>query len=305
MNQEPNNLNQNNFNTQGNNGIPNNQPLNNQNFQQAQNQMNIEQPISQATNVLENSETNNQIFNQTIGINQPQQSTNQEALYSQPTSSAQQPIMQDTTSQSMNILESGNINTQNFNNTPPKKMNLGLILGIGAAVAIVGVGIVFCGKLLSNNTSNADSNLNSNTQNSINNNTEIEDTKTEKVEFENFLDEYIANLPNNEARTEFEYLFTTVQITGKLIERNMKDNNKKFEFDPTMEIPEEVAEKVDLSTLLNEISFDEHENYKITIDDDNATIEFDGIIFFPCKYGVLEVEDYIEKHNVIENEFME
>lgn len=30
MNQESNNLNQNNFNTQGNKGIPNNQPLNNE-----------------------------------------------------------------------------------------------------------------------------------------------------------------------------------------------------------------------------------------------------------------------------------
>ena len=36
MNQEQNNLNQNNFNTQGNNGIPNNQPLqNNQGFNPA------------------------------------------------------------------------------------------------------------------------------------------------------------------------------------------------------------------------------------------------------------------------------
>lgn len=51
MNQEQNNLNQNNFNTQGNNGIPNNQPLNNMNqnynntFNQSQNlQQNFSQP---------------------------------------------------------------------------------------------------------------------------------------------------------------------------------------------------------------------------------------------------------------------
>lgn len=123
MNQEQNNLNPNNFNTQGNNGIPNNQPL------------------------------NNQSFNQGMGINQqpinPQQ---------QPIPSFQQPInqmnMQQPTPQPINTFESGNTNNQNFNSKPPKKMNLGLIIGIVAAVAVVGVGIVFGSKLLSNSGNN-------------------------------------------------------------------------------------------------------------------------------------------------------
>ncbi|HHX68019.1 MAG TPA: hypothetical protein GX708_08230 [Gallicola sp.] len=115
MNQDLNNLNQDNFNTQGNNEIPNNQPLNNQNL------------------------------NQGMGANS--QSINPQP---QLTPSFQQPIMQEPTSQPMNTFESGNTNNQNLNSKPPKKFNLGLIIGIAVAVAVVVVGIVFGSKLLSN-----------------------------------------------------------------------------------------------------------------------------------------------------------
>ena len=129
MNQEQNNLNPNNFNTQGNNGIPNNQPL------------------------------NNQSFNQGMGFNQ--QPINPQP---QPTPSFQQPIMQEPTPQPTNTFESGNASNQSFNSKPPKKMNLGLIIGIVAAVAVVGVGIVFGSKLLSNGGSNISNNNSSNQQ---------------------------------------------------------------------------------------------------------------------------------------------
>ena len=128
MNQEQNNLNPNNFNTQGNNGIPNNQPL------------------------------NNQSFNQGMGFNQ--QPINPQP---QPTPSYQQPIMQEPTPQPMNnTFESGNANSQNFNSKPPKKMNLGLIIGIVVAVAVVGVGIAFGSKLLSNGNGGTSSSVNQN-----------------------------------------------------------------------------------------------------------------------------------------------
>lgn len=139
MNQEQNNLNPNNFNTQGNNGIPNNQPL------------------------------NNQSFNQGMGFNQ--QPINPQP---QPTPSFQQPInqmnMQPQTPQPMNAFESGNASNQNFNSKPPKKMNLGLIIGIVAIVVVVGVGVVFGSKLLSNNSGNQDNNsVTENNNDKINN----------------------------------------------------------------------------------------------------------------------------------------
>lgn len=121
MNQEQNNLNTNNFNIQGNNGIPNNQTL------------------------------NNQSFNQGMSINQ--QPVNPQP---QPAPSYEQPMNQvnigQPTSQPMNTFESDNINNQNFNSKPPKKMNLGLITGIVVAAVVVGVGIFFGSKLLSNDS---------------------------------------------------------------------------------------------------------------------------------------------------------
>jgi len=129
MNQEQNNFNPNNFNNQNiNNGMMNNQPLpNNQN-------------VAQNTNV------NQPTFNQ----------------QTQPTPSFQQPInqvnMQQPTPQPVNTFESGNTNNQNFNSKPPKKLNIGLIVGISAAVVVVAtiIGIV----LLSNNKGNNNSNSN-------------------------------------------------------------------------------------------------------------------------------------------------
>ena len=126
MNQD-NNFNQNNFNSQGNNGMSNNQPLNNQSFNQG---MNVnQQPIN----------------------TQPQQ-----------TPSFQQPIMQEHILQPTNTFESGSANNQSFNDKPPKKMNLGLIVGIVAVVAVVGIGVVFGSKLLSNGGNSNNSNTENN-----------------------------------------------------------------------------------------------------------------------------------------------
>lgn len=126
MNQD-NNFNQNNFNSQGNNGMSNNQPLNNQSFNQG---MNVnQQPINP----------------------QPQQ-----------TPSFQQPIMQEPILQPTNTFESGSANNQSFNDKPPKKMNLGLIVGIVAVVAVVGIGVVFGSKLLSNGGNSNNSNTENN-----------------------------------------------------------------------------------------------------------------------------------------------
>ena len=120
MNQEQNNLNPNNFNTQGNNGIPNNQPLNNMN------------------------QNYNNTFNQSENI-QPAQNV------SQPTFNPQ-------------------TETNNFSSKPPKKINLGLIIGI--IVGVVAVGIVGAVLLLGNNNNgnnNSENNASGNNNSSNNN----------------------------------------------------------------------------------------------------------------------------------------
>lgn len=124
MNQEQNNLNPNNFNTQGNNGMPNNQPLqNNQGFNPTFNQ-----------NVAPNTNVNQPTFNP-----QPMVELMQQPAQSQQMPSYQQPVMQELTPQPMNTVESGNTNNQNLNSKPPKKTNLGLIIGIVAAIIVIAI----------------------------------------------------------------------------------------------------------------------------------------------------------------------
>lgn len=101
-------------------------------------------------NVLDNQALNDQNFNQGMSFNQ--QPINPQP---QPTLNFQQQIMQETTPQPMNnTIESENDNNQSFNNKPPKKMNLGLIIAIVAIVIVVGIGVIFGSKLLSNNDIN-------------------------------------------------------------------------------------------------------------------------------------------------------
>ena len=112
---------------------------------QEQNNLNPNNYNTQGNNGIPNNQPlNNQNFNQ------------------QPISSYEQPIMSEPTLQPTNTFESGNANNTSFNNKPPKKMNLGLIIGIVAIVAVVGVGIVFGSKLFSNNNSglNKEKNIN-------------------------------------------------------------------------------------------------------------------------------------------------
>lgn len=120
-----------------------------------------------------NQDNNNQ-FNQNnfntqgnngIPNNQPlqnNQGVNQQPINSQPTPSFQQPIMGDPTPQPMNTFGSGNVSNQNSNNKPPKKMNLGLILGIVVAVAVVVAGILLFNKPSSQVNNNGTTNNNSN-----------------------------------------------------------------------------------------------------------------------------------------------
>ena len=135
MNQEKNNLNLTNFNTQGDNGIPNKQPFQN---------------------------------DQSISLNQ--QITN-----SQPTPSYHQPInqvnIQETTTQYMNLVESQNPNNQNFHIKQPKKINLGLIIGIVVVLVVIFFVIVALITATNNNKSDIDKTLENNSMEKDNSNT--------------------------------------------------------------------------------------------------------------------------------------
>jgi len=164
MNEEQSNFNQNNSNLQNNNGIPSNQPLNNQEFNQNINQ--IQQTIN----------------------TQPQQNIN---IQTEPTTSFQQAPsqmnMEQPIQQPINTIENGNSNNQNFAK-PQKKINIGLIIGIVVAVAVIGIGIVFGSKLFTNennkNNVNNNNNINNeeNTNNTSNENNTSNNSSNEKYD---------------------------------------------------------------------------------------------------------------------------
>lgn len=140
MDQDQNNLNQNNFNVQGNNEIPNNQPL-------------------------QNNQSLNNIPNQNVNVNQTtfngQQLVN--TNYQQPKS--QTNIQQPTPQPVNNSFENGNANNHSFNSKLPKKMNLGLIIGIVTALVVTVIGGVLLISNMNDNTNNNTSNGNSNSEN--------------------------------------------------------------------------------------------------------------------------------------------
>ena len=192
MNQDQNNLNQINLNTQGNNGIPDNQPLNNQSFnqesnlteqtnvsqpqqtqtlEQTLNQTNMEQPTTQNVSIPENNTIDTLNLNNNIENQSSQSVSNQDNLYSQSTPNFQQSSVQEP------IPEPNINNNQSFDNISHKKINLGLFLGVGAAVVVIGLGIIFGRKLFTNNTNSNYNNSNSNNQ-TITNSIQTEESKS-------------------------------------------------------------------------------------------------------------------------------
>lgn len=157
---------------------------------QEQNNLNPNNFNTQGNNGISN---NQPLNNQGIGFNQ-------------------QPIMQEPTLQPMNTFESGNANNQNFNSKQPKKMNIGLIVGIVVAVAVVGVGIVFSSKLLSNGGNN--NNDSNGTNNSSNGNVVYYDSNR------NLKDVYTFD----EATNQFAFLVNTSTIIFKENEKVALDS---------------------------------------------------------------------------------
>jgi len=178
MNQE-----ENNFNTQGNNGMPNNQPL-----------------------------QNNQNFNQSIGVNQQTFNTQQTASYQQPTN---QMNMQQPTPQPINSFESSNTSNHSFNSKPPKKINLGLIIGGIAAVIVIVVGVIMVPKLFNNNSgsTNNETNFTSNIKKG-----NVELTMTSKNVIKNYEEDmiYYKNYEYFETKNS-ENQFIVVDSKGKQV----------------------------------------------------------------------------------------
>lgn len=266
MNQEQNNLNQNNLNTQGNNGVPNNQPLNNQNFNQGMS------------------------FNQQPINSQPQ-----------PTSNFQQPInqmnMQQPTLQPVNnSFENVDFSNQNLNNKPPKKMNIGLIIGIITVIVVIGIGAVFGNKLISNK------NNNNNSENANNTNTKGE-TVLKITPYVDEIPRYEITYPKSWKLyngDDFQKNFNDIDYGAEIPKFVLLKNNIRIEFN----VYANTLSEVDASNC-NRPHYGYIEN--ITINDlgNNvvlySTLNEDNGVNLIMSIGYKSMIDYINESNVIDD----
>jgi len=175
MNQEQNNLNQNSFNMQENNGMQNPQPLNNVNQPFADNSVpmnnnvvtqqfvqnpqplnNVNQPFADNSVPMNNAVTQQFVQNPQVDNNVMQ---NNGQTVNSVTQQFQQPMNQPMNQPFMN---------NNFNNQNPKqqKKNLKLLIGIGILIVVV----IIIGVLIVSSTNKQDKNNDTSLNNSTNNN---------------------------------------------------------------------------------------------------------------------------------------
>ena len=178
---------------------------------QEHNNLNPNNFNTQGNNGIPNNQPlNNQSFNQGIGVNQ------------QPIN--QMNIEQPTPQPMNNIFDNGNANNQNLNSKPPKKLNLGLIIGGIAAVAVIVVGIIMVPKLFNNNSNNNNNKANtesfdSNNSTTINNKINKMDVSSEFiVSLTDSGDMYVIGKPFMEMNGKSEFSSVTL----------LADNVKKY-----------------------------------------------------------------------------
>ena len=88
---------------------------------------------------------------------------------------------------------------------------------------------------------------------------------------------------------------------SKAIQLELKEisNTNNYTFDPTnsSEIPNEISNIYDFSSIKRRKGFEKHQNFELTITGTNVKLSYDGIEFFPTKYSYLEVQELVEKYN--------
>lgn len=116
-----------------------------------------------------------------------------------------------------------------------------------------------------------------------------------------YMEKYIYNLPTNEDRKDFLSFWQQSISYSKAIQLELKEisNTNNYSFDPTnpTEIPTEISNIYDFSSIKRRKGFDKHQNFKLTITGTNVKLSYDGIEFFPTKYSYSEVQELVEKFN--------
>ncbi len=116
-----------------------------------------------------------------------------------------------------------------------------------------------------------------------------------------FMDKYISKLESNQDRTNFLNFWNamTSYCSGLEYELDEMSNTESYTFDPTKSdnIPEILKNKYDFASIKFFDGFDKHSGFKMTIEGENVSLEFDGEEFYPTNYGYSEVQSLVNKHN--------
>lgn len=240
---------------------------------QEQNNLNSNSFNTQGNNGIPNNQPlNNQSFNQGMSVNQ------------QPINPQPQPI---------NTFDSGDISNQNFNSKPPKKMNLGLIIGIVAVVAVAIGAFILLGN--SNNKFNkTDNNNQNNTQNNNSKNTpKYEGPKLTLFDDDDFTE---INGKIKDVDINFNYIITidnTLYDIGPNVEKKL-ELSKPIDFILDNHVAEQTA---DLLIKNKDGSVSHVSPYLSKI---NYTINLENIIYAD-EYNIITLEDGDLYNYTVEN----
>lgn len=136
----------------------------------------------------------------------------------------------------------------------------------------------------------------------VNNNVENETNSIDTSSMD-FMEKYIYSLPSDEDRTNFLSFYNSITsyCSGLEYELSEMNNTNSYTFDPTKqdEIPSVLSDNYDFSLIKFFKGFSSHNNFKMTVVNENVSLSFDGIEFYPVKnnYGYSEVQKLVEKYN--------
>ena len=132
-------------------------------------------------------------------------------------------------------------------------------------------------------------------------NTNVENNNSYDTSSMDYMEKYIYNLPSDEDRTNFLSFWQQSISYSKAIQLELKEisNTNNYTFDPTnsSEIPNEISNIYDFSSIKRRKGFEKHQNFELKITGTNVKLSYDGIEFFPTKYSYLEVQELVEKFN--------
>ena len=125
-------------------------------------------------------------------------------------------------------------------------------------------------------------------------------TTTANVSKMDYMEKYIYQLPSNDDKNTFLSFWHQSIAYAKAIQYELKSisNTNNYTFDPTnsSEIPSELSNIYDFSSITRRRGFEKHKNFKLTIEGTNVKLSYDDIEFFPTTYSYSDVQELVEKY---------